>query len=56
MIEKFIAGGNLEDETIDTLIKEAVDDGSSADLDSLRLTIVALFILKEVFSERKNEW
>ena len=56
VLEQFIAGANLQDETIETLIKQALSEGSQADSEDLYLTIVALFVLKEVFADKKEEW
>ena len=52
----FFSDGNIEDSTIESLLTEAKSKGSSADMRVVHLTIVALYILKEEFPERKDEW
>ena len=52
----FFSDGSIEDSTIESLLTEAKQKGSTADMRIVHLTIVALYILKEEFPERKDEW
>ena len=56
VLELFIVGGLFEDVIIGQLLKEAMVSGSQADPNSIVLTIVALFVLNEVFSDQKDQW
>ena len=56
MISKFFNDGGLKDQAIEEAVKQALSRGSAAEPASLVATITALFILKEVFSDYKDEY
>ena len=56
IIREFFSDGSLSDSTIIDLVMKALSEGSSADPETLILTIASLYILKEAFGQRREEW
>ena len=55
VLKKFTVSGELKDATVQELIGQ-VKFADGTDQDCIYLTLVALFILREVFDDRKDEW
>ena len=56
ILRDFFTDGNIQDAVIDEVVAQAKSDGSSADPSMIHFTIIALFILKETFDTKKEEW
>ena len=55
VLQLFTVSNELKDETVQELIGK-VKFTAGTDLDCVYLTLVALFILREVFEDKKDEW
>ena len=55
-LKDFFIDSNIKDSVIDSLLSQAKSDGSSADPVCIHFTLIALFILKEAFDTKKEEW
>ena len=55
-ILNFFSDESIQDATIESLIAQAKSVGSKEDPKIIHLTIVALYILKDEFLHKKDEW
>jgi len=56
IILNYFSDGSIQDTTIEDLIAQAKNAGSKEDSKVIHLTIIALYILKEEFPDKKDEW
>ena len=55
-LKDYFTDSNIEDPIIEAVLAQAKSDGSSADPMMIHFTLIALYILKETFDMKKQEW
>ena len=56
VLKDFFTDSNIQDAVIDAVLSQAKSEGSSADPQMIHYTLIALYILRETFDMKKEEW